>query len=185
MSSQPIRTTAELHDPWVFVEVVDGRVATLQFDRALLGRDHESELAEAITRAANEALQQQAAELLAPTDEADADRDRVLAFAERAFAEPPKPAGARPEAASRGIEAHETRANVVDGLIEALWIDAALLDRGQPFEAEQAVRAALNDALERYESSEGALAVDLEAAPTSPTWASLAAHIDRIERGLL
>lgn len=182
MSSQPIRTTTELPDPWLYVEVVDGRVTTLQLDRASLTRDREQEVAEAVTRATNTALEKQAAELLAPTvGEVDDDRFRVLAFVDKVLGETDPAAGGRPDAAPSDA----TTARVVDGLFEGLWIDTALLDRGHPLEVEEAVRNALNEALERYEADAASAAVDPDTAERAPGWDTLAQTIDRIERGLL
>lgn len=184
MISQPIRTTAEVAQPWVFVEVVDGRVAALQLDRSSLGRQREPELAATITLATNRALEEQAAQLLLADDEPDVDRERALAFVRNAPAsgEAIRP---RPEPDAQAGDA--TSAVIVDGLVEALWIDEILLDRGDAVDVEQAIREAINSALAAYEQglADRLADADIEAVEASPSWASLARSIDRIERGLL
>ena len=147
MTSQPISTTAEIAAPWVFVEVTDGRITTLQLDRTSL------------------------------------DRDRVLTFLGTVLGDTPSPSGTR----SRDGEptASETTARVVDGVIEALWIDPTLLDRSRPFDAENAIRVALNDALERYETTFVDAVAAVDPTDQSPSWDALALDVDRIERGLL
>lgn len=185
MSAHPIRTTAELAEPWVYLEVADGRVATLQLDRASLSRDRETELADAIIRVTNEALAAQADQLLAaPKGEPDGDRDLVGALVARVMDESPPPVAPRPGGSA---EVAETRALVVDGMLAGLWIDAAVLDRNRLREAEDAVRDAINSAIEREEATM-AVAVDgldPDSMVDSPSWADLARSIDRIERGLL
>lgn len=184
MNSEPIRSVAELPDPWVFVEVIDGRVTTLQFDRASLGRDREPDLADAVTRATNRALTRQATELLTPSDgDVDSDRDRVRDFLGALMGEAPPTSGAGSR--DREPASGETSARVVDGLVDALWIDATLLDRSHPLDAEDAIRRALNEALERYEATFVDAIAAVDQADQSPGWAGLARSIDRIERGLL
>lgn len=184
MTGQQISTTAEIPDPWVFVEVVDGRVATLQFDRASLGRDREPDLADAVTRATNVALAQQAAELLTlPDAGGDTGRERVLAFLDTVPGATPTPSGARTRDGQPAVG--ETSARIVDGLVDALWIDATLLDRSHPLDAEDAIRRALNEALERYEATFEDAVAAIDPSDQSPSWAGLALSIDRIERGLL
>ncbi|SHJ97305.1 hypothetical protein SAMN02745244_03680 [Tessaracoccus bendigoensis DSM 12906] len=183
MTSQPISTTAEIAAPWVFVEVTDGRITTLQLDRTSLDRDREPDLADAVTRATNTALTRQVDDLLTSPDEVDAARDRVLTFLGTVLGDTPSPSGTR----SRDGEptASETTARVVDGVIEALWIDPTLLDRSRPFDAENAIRVALNDALERYETTFVDAVAAVDPTDQSPSWDALALDVDRIERGLL